>query len=161
MTGFKDNLVSMSPDLMRIALKWTGNKNDAEDLVQEALLRAWEKQHFFKGGNQTAWVVTIMKRILIDIYRKNRNKFETEYKGDIPVDVPEIEVGVEIKEVNKALDVIGKKCKEILLLIAEEYKYKEISEHLEIPMGTVTNRLSRCRKKLHQKLYGPSKYNEI
>ena len=50
---------------------------------------------------------------------------------------------------------------EILLLISEEYKYKEISERLDVPMGTVMNRLLRCRKKLHQELYGLSEYNEI
>ncbi len=152
----------MSPDLMRIALKRTGNKNDAQDLVQEALLKAWEKQHLFKGGNQTAWVVRIMINIFNDKYRKNKNKNETELEAEEGGHVdPAIEAGVEISDVNRALNVIGKKCKIILLLIAEEYKYKEISERLEIPMGTVTNRLLRCRKKLHQELYGSSQYNEI
>ena len=66
MTSFKDNLETMSPALMRIAMKRTGNKNDAEDLVQAALLKAWEKQHLFTGGNQTAWVVTIMINIFND-----------------------------------------------------------------------------------------------
>ena len=152
----------MSPDLMRIALKRTGNKNDAQDLVQEALLKAWEKQHLFKGGNQTAWVVRIMINIFNDKYRKNKNKNETELEAEKGGHVdPAIEAGVEISDVNRALNIIGKKCKIILLLIAEEYKYKEISERLEIPMGTVTNRLLRCRKKLHQELYGSSQYNEI
>ena len=45
--------------------------------------------------------------------------------------------------------------------IAEENKYKEISEILDIPMGTVMNRLLRCRKQLSQALYGTSKYNEV
>ena len=62
---------------------------------------------------------------------------------------------------NEALNKIGDKCKKILLLIAEEYKYKEISERLEVPIGTVMNRLLRCRKQLHQDLYGMSEYNEI
>jgi DNA-directed RNA polymerase specialized sigma24 family protein len=56
MKDFKKNLTSMSPDLFRIAMKRTGNEQDALDLVQDALLRAWEKQNKFTDGNQTAWV---------------------------------------------------------------------------------------------------------
>ena len=73
----------------------------------------------------------------------------------------ESETSSEYKGVNEALNQIGAKCKEILLLISEEYKYKEISDRLGIPMGTVMNRLLRCRKQLHQDLYGMNEYNEI
>ena len=69
--------------------------------------------------------------------------------------------GLELLDVNKALNVIGDKCKKILLLIAEQYEYKEISEKLSIPIGTTMSRLLRCRKQLHQQLYGSSQYNEI
>ena len=188
MKDFKKNLTSMSPDLFRIAMKRTGNEQDALDLVQDALLRAWEKQNKFTDGNQTAWVVRIMINIFNDNYRKSTTKIEVtgedgrELKktpfgnmatkpkfqniGDddfpkVATPANEIEKRIEIQDVNKALNAIGEKCKEILLLIAEEYKYKEISEKLAIPMGTTMNRLLRCRKQLHQDLYGSSKYNEI
>ena len=72
-----------------------------------------------------------------------------------------LEAKLKLKSAKDVLNNLGGKCKEILLLIAEEYKYDEISKRLEIPMGTVTNRLSRCRKQLHQDLYGLSEYNEI
>ena len=73
----------------------------------------------------------------------------------------EFEIRSEFIGITEALNKLGNKCKEILLLISEEYKYKEISERLDVPMGTVMNRLLRCRKKLHQELYGLSEYNEI
>ncbi|MDB9865103.1 RNA polymerase sigma factor [Candidatus Thioglobus sp.] len=73
----------------------------------------------------------------------------------------EFETRSELIGITEALNKLGNKCKEILLLISEEYKYKEISERLDVPMGTVMNRLLRCRKKLHQELYGLSEYNEI
>jgi len=73
----------------------------------------------------------------------------------------EFETRSEFIGITEALNKLGNKCKEILLLISEEYKYKEISERLDVPMGTVMNRLLRCRKKLHQELYGLSEYNEI
>ena len=188
MKDFKKNLTSMSPDLFRIAMKRTGNEQDALDLVQDALLRAWEKQNKFTDGNQTAWVVRIMINIFNDNYRKATTKVEVpgedgaelektpfgnmttmpkfpnvgdNYIPDVATPANEIETHIEIQDVNKALNAIGEKCKEILLLIAEEYKYKEISEKLAIPMGTTMNRLLRCRKQLHQDLYGSSKYNEI
>ena len=53
----------MYPELMRIANRLVEKKDDAADLVQNALLRALEKQNLFKGGNQTGWVITIMKNI--------------------------------------------------------------------------------------------------
>ena len=68
----------------------------------------------------------------------------------------EFETRSEFIGITEALNKLGNKCKEILLLISEEYKYKEISERLDVPMGTVMNRLLRCRKKLHQELYGLS-----
>ena len=73
----------------------------------------------------------------------------------------EFETRSEFIGITEALNKLGNKCKEILLLISEEYKYKEISERLDVPMGTVMNRLLRCRKKLHQELYELSEYNEI
>ena len=207
MSDFNDNLKAMYPDLMRVAMRFTRYDKDAEELVQKALLKALEKQSLFKGGNQTGWVVTIMKNIFNDEYRKNTTSVEIQgEEGRILQDTKwgnrtntdrvvsindlgrdddssaqenpfdninadkgnkeyiylnESETSSEFKGVNEALNQIGAKCKEILLLISEEYKYKEISDRLGIPMGTVMNRLLRCRKQLHQDLYGMSEYNEI
>jgi RNA polymerase sigma factor (sigma-70 family) len=198
------------PNIMRVALNLTRyNRENAEDLVQKTLTKAFEKQELFKGGNLVGWIVTIMKNIFRDEYRKvkttieiqgeeGRNLEKTKWgkktKTDRVVSVHDLisesddisehesdtfdnlnankandeyiflndsETSSEFLGVNEAINQIGEKCKEILLLITEEYKYKEISERLEIPMGTVMNRLSRCRKKLHQELYGVSEYNEI
>ena len=64
MSIFNDNLKTIYPDIMRVAKKMTKyNIDDAEDLVQKALLKALEKQHLYKGGNLTGWVVRIMQNI--------------------------------------------------------------------------------------------------
>ena len=149
----------MYPDIMRVALNLTRyNREDAEDLVQKALMKAFEKQELFKGGNLVGWIVTIMKNIFRDELRKTKGRdFD-----DIDVDtLPDYDPDLEIFDVNKALSKLGDKCRKILLLIAEEYKYAEISEKLSIPLGTTMSRLLRCRKQLHQQLYGSSQYNEI
>jgi len=155
MNIFNDNLKTIYPDVLRVANKLTKYNNaDAEDLVQKTLLRALEKQHLFKGGNLTGWIVRIMQNIFRDDFRKN--------KGKSFVEVDENMLGqfdndnLEILDVNNAINKLSDKCKKVLLLIAEEYKYIEISEQLAIPLGTTMSRLLRCRKKLHQELYGSS-----
>jgi len=160
MSIFNENLKLIYPDIMRVARKLMKyNDTDAEDLVQKTLLKALEKQKLFKDGNLTGWVVTIMQNIFRDEYRKLKGKEFVEVDENTLIKYEDD--GLEILDVNNALNKIGDKCKQILMLIAEEYKYKEISESLDVPMGTVMNRLLRCRKKLHQELYGSSKYNEI
>ena len=168
MNIFNDNLKTIYPDIMRVAKKMTKyNIDDAEDLVQKTLLKALEKQHLYKGGNLTGWVVTIMKNIFRDDLRKIKGKKFIEFdekalnEKDKKKLIKNEDDGLELLDVNKALNVIGEKCKKILLLIAEQYEYKEISEKLSIPIGTTMSRLLRCRKQLHQQLYGSSQYNEI
>ena len=85
MNIFNDNLKTIYPDIMRVAKKMTKyNIDDAEDLVQKALLKALEKQHLYKGGNLTGWVVRIMQNIYRDELRKTKGKdfvdFEDEEK---------------------------------------------------------------------------------
>ena len=178
MNIFNDNLKTIYPDIMRVAKKMTKyNIDDAEDLVQKALLKALEKQHLYKGGNLTGWVVRIMQNIYRDELRKTKGKdfvdFEDEDLSNRDKDklrnkedddlkfLNKNETELMFGNVNEALNQIGDKCKKILLLIAEGYKYKEISEKLSIPLGTTMSNLLRCRKKLHQLLYGSSQYNEI
>jgi RNA polymerase sigma-70 factor, ECF subfamily len=168
MSIFKNNLKEIYPDIMRVAMKLTRyDRENAEDLVQKALIKALEKQKLFKGGNLTGWIVTIMKNIFRDELRKVKGKEFVEISDDnLPPDdigenEKEIEVGERVASVMGALDKIGGKCKKLLLLIGQEYKYKEISVKEDMPIGTVMNSLLRCRKKLHQELYGLSEYNEI
>ena len=181
MSIFNNNLKTIYPDIMRVALKLSRyDRENAEDLVQKALLKALEKQHLFKGGNLAGWVVTIMKNIFLDEYRKVKGKVFVDISDEklSPKDKATLEKGDgefrelgdnesaidaknKVENVMEALNKIGGKCKTILTLIGQEYKYKEISERIDVPMGTVMNSLLRCRKKLHQELYGLSEYNEI
>lgn len=153
------------------------DRERAEDLVQKTLLKALVKQELFKGGNLVGWIVTIMKNVFRDELRKMQNLEIIDIdapempQGDIGVienpdgkgddDGKEIDIGVTVKQVKKILKTMSGNCQSILTLIGEEYKYKEISERLNMPIGTVMSNLLRCRKKLNQKLYGMSKYNEI
>jgi RNA polymerase sigma factor (sigma-70 family) len=181
MSIFNNNLKTIYPDIMRVAMKLSRyDRENAEDLVQKALLKALEKQNLFKGGNLAGWVVTIMKNIFRDEYRKAKGKEFVDISDEklSPKDKTTLEKGdgefrelgdnesaidakKRVEDVMEALNKIGSKCKTILTLIGQEYKYKEISERMDVPMGTVMNSLLRCRKKLHQELYGLNEYNEI
>ncbi len=129
------------------------NEADADDLVQKALLRAFEKQGLFKGGNLTGWIVTIMKNLHIDEIRKVKDKTFVDIEDEV-IAITSDHSNLELDDTRSALKRLGNKCQEILMLIAEEYKYSEISNQLEIPQGTVMSRLLRCRKQLYQELYG-------
>jgi RNA polymerase sigma-70 factor (ECF subfamily) len=153
MSIFGNNLKEMYPDIRRVALKLTKyNDANADDLVQETLLKAFEKQELYKSGNLTGWVVTIMKNLFIDHVRKLKDKTFVDIEDEILVSIDDDKY-LDVADTNSALQRLGKKCQEILLLIAEEYKYSEISERLSIPIGTVMSSLSRCRKELYKELY--------
>ena len=154
MSIFGNNLKEMYPDIRRVALKLTKyNDADADDLVQETLLKAFEKQELYKSGNLTGWVVTIMKNLFIDHVRKLKDKTFVDIEDEILVSIDDDKY-LDVADTNSALQRLGKKCQKILLLIAEEYKYSEISERLSIPIGTVMSSLARCRKELYKELYG-------
>jgi RNA polymerase sigma-70 factor (ECF subfamily) len=154
MSIFGKNLKEMYPDIRRVAMKLTKyNHADADDLVQKTLLKAFEKEYLYKGGNLTGWVVTIMKNLFIDDIRKLKDKIFVDIDDEVMISNNNDKY-LDVSDTNSALKRLGKKCQDILLLVAEEYKYAEISERLSIPIGTVMSGLTRCRKQLYKELYG-------
>ena len=129
------------------------NDADADDLVQKTLLKAFEKQELYKGGNLTGWVVTIMKNLFFDDVRKLKDKVFVDIEDEFLVSNNDDKY-LDVADTISALKRLGKKCQNMLSLIAEEYKYAEISERLSIPIGTVMSGLVRCRKQLYKELYG-------
>jgi len=155
MNTFGSNLKEIYPDLKKAALRITHyNDADADDLVQKGLLRAFEKQDLFKGGNLTGWIVTIMKNIFIDEIRKIKDKQFVDIEDEILVNDYGEHHNLEVNDTRSALARLSKKCQNMLNLIAEEFKYSEISLKLEMPIGTVMSQLQRCRKQLYVELNG-------
>jgi len=152
MSTFGNSLKDTYPYIKRAAMILTGyNKPDADDLVQKAFLRALEKQHLCSHDNVVGWVLTIMKNIFLDDIRRNKGKHFVDIDNEILIS-KDNDI-IEIDDINLALGKLEKKCRNILALMAKEYKYKEISEQLMIPIGTVMSRLSRCREQLFRELY--------
>ncbi len=146
--------------------RWlTGNEHDAEDIVQEAFLRALRSFDTFTVGRDTrAWLLTIVRNCCRTWYRMNRSQGATT-ECDIdsqPASAtwsdPE---GTFIRNsqsqlVRQAIEELPFEYQEILILRElEELSYKEIALIVEIPLGTVMSRLSRARNELYIRLRRP------
>jgi RNA polymerase sigma-70 factor (ECF subfamily) len=144
------------------ALRLSHNPDDAKDLLQETVLRAYRGFHQFKPGtNCRAWLLTILYNTFRTAYRRgareqlaNTNEeFEQEienrsFADHSPRDNPERMVAERMTGhlIEQALDTIPKEFREALLLVdLHELNYHEVAEVLEIPIGTVKSRVSRGR----------------
>ncbi|MCC6574193.1 MAG: sigma-70 family RNA polymerase sigma factor [Planctomycetes bacterium] len=162
--------------LYTAALHLTRNPRDAEDLLQDAYLRAYEKFDQFKPGtNLKAWLHRILFNRFVNLYRQKRSRGEGASFEDV-----EPFVGAEEKQaagdfsgaqqaakamadpaflngldsrLKKALESISDEYREILILnVLGEMPYKDIAEQLGIPIGTVMSRLSRAKSVLRDKV---------
>jgi RNA polymerase sigma-70 factor (ECF subfamily) len=134
---------------------------DAEDVVQEACLRALRFFDGFRGGDSRAWLLKIVRNTCYSWVRKNR---PTELSDEFDETVHSTEVLGEDAEaklvsranseqVRKALEALPAGFREVLVLREiEELSYKEISDITGVPMGTVMSSLSRARRRLREEL---------
>jgi RNA polymerase sigma-70 factor, ECF subfamily len=165
-TSFEAEAMVHLDALYRVALRLTGNASDADDLVQETMLkayRAWEQ--YERGTNAKGWLLTILRHAFINEYRRRTRHPET-------VDVDTIEpfaVFPEVQdddpqgaffdrivddEVLRAIDALPEAFRETLVLSdVEGMSYQEIAKILEVPVGTVKSRLFRARHLLQAKLF--------
>jgi RNA polymerase sigma-70 factor (ECF subfamily) len=152
--------------LYRTALRMTGEPGAAEDLVQDAFLKAWKNFHRFeRGTNFKAWIFTILTNAYINDYRRAARA------SAVVTDFSEIEpAGAEetphltADEVGRLGDRLGDQAKRALEKVPDEFRlvfllstiedmsYKDIAAMLGIPIGTVMSRLFRARKILREEL---------
>jgi RNA polymerase sigma-70 factor (ECF subfamily) len=164
--------------LYNYAFYLTKDEDDANDLVQDTFVKAFRFiENFQDGTNEKAWLFKIMKNGFINDYRKKTNlplhlSFDTIIETrnedeDINPDVDKEDLhdasdsfkGLIGDEVTIALESLPYDYRQIILLAdIEEFSYEELSEILEIPIGTVRSRLFRARNMLKEKLkkYGQS-----
>lgn len=161
----KEALVHLDA-LYRVGLRLTGNAADADDLVQETMLKAYRSwDQYQPGTNAKGWLLTILRNSFINEYRRRTRHPET-------VDVDTIEpfaVFQDIQEedpqgaffdqivddeVLRAIDGLPEAFRETVVLSdVEGMSYQEIGKILGIPVGTVKSRLFRARQMLQGKLY--------
>ena len=155
--------------LYNYAYWMTGDRDDADDLLQETFLKAyrfWDK--YEKGTNIKAWLFKIMKNSYINLYRKDKrepDKVDYEdvqnFYNDIraestnPNDLQEqIFGGLLDDEISAALESLPEEFRTVVILCdIEGLPYEEIAEFVDCPIGTVRSRLHRARKMLQTELF--------
>src|SRR3979411_344967 len=144
--------------LYRVALRLSGNPADADDLVQETMLKAYRSwDQYQKGTNAKGWLITILRNSFINEYRRRTRHPETvdvdtiepfAVFSDIQDDDPQGAFFDRIvdDEVLRAIDQLPEAFRETVVLSdVEGMSYQEIAGILEIPVGTVKSRLFRAR----------------
>jgi RNA polymerase sigma-70 factor (ECF subfamily) len=142
--------------------RWlAGNDHDAQDVAQEATLRAFRFFGNFRGENARAWLLTIVRNTFYTWLRKNRlpeNTVEVDDETlaseDVLVDAEGASVPfADAAAVRRAIAELPVEFREIVVLREMEgFSYKEIAELAEVPIGTVMSRLARARKLLQKRL---------
>lgn len=166
---FEEQMLPHLDTLYRAALSMTRNPSDAEDLVQETFLRAFQnKDKFISGTNSRAWLFRILTNLYINEYRRKKREPEktsledTEefflYRrmSDKQGGTPETTVllQIEAEAVREAVAKLPDDYRETVVLAdLNGLSYQEISEQLEIPLGTVRSRLSRGRNLIQRALW--------
>ncbi len=154
---FQKSLTGLENKMYYFALSLTSNSDRAHDLVQETYLRALTYQSKFSSDtNLMAWVYTIMKNTFINEYRRNVKAKTTLESQSINLHVsfakedfyPSVESIHAEKEIYKKIDLLEEEFREPFQLFLNGYKYKEIAERLDLPLGTVKSRIFFTRKKL-------------
>ena len=155
---FEERLQDGSRLAFRLALSVLRNREDAEDVAQEALLRAYQNfQSLRDRGRFRAWLARIAWRLALDRWRSAKRRETREDAVTQPVAPPTAEDLAASSEfrghVQKAMDELPEKLRIVLVLAAVEgYDLNEVAALLEIPSGTVKSRLHLARRRMAEKL---------
>lgn len=158
---FHAAVVGLYKSLKPIAIKLTRDSEEANDLLQETLLKAIANQDkFAEGTNLKAWLYTIMKNTFITNYHRlvKRKTFidttDNLHFINSTRHVTENEAGgkIAMDEIQAAVQSLTYEYKTPFLMHFRGYKYHEIAEILDIPIGTVKNRIHIARKELKSRL---------
>lgn len=158
---FTNALLGLSDKLHYYALSLTSDSERADDLLQETFLKAlMYRDKFAQNTNFKAWIYTIMKNTFINDYRrkvKTKNTFEgsnNEFHLMFTKDkvYPAPDSFYSSKEITKSIDALEDEYRIPFTMFLDGYKYKEIAEELDLPLGTVKSRIFFTRKKLEKAL---------
>jgi RNA polymerase sigma-70 factor (ECF subfamily) len=164
-TAFDREAVGHLPQLRRASLGLTRNRADAEDLVQDAYVRALGASKRFEWGSDLrAWLLTTLRNLARN-HRRDQHRAKVHANSDdadraaagvaAPGDSPEDALlsRTLAPQLQAALESLPKALRDsVWLRDVEERSYAEIARHLRIPIGTVMSRISRGRRLLHDRL---------
>jgi RNA polymerase sigma-70 factor (ECF subfamily) len=150
--------------LLRVGQTVTGSWTDAEDLVQETLIRAWRAVDRFDGAHPRAWLLTILRHTHLNMVRRQRPVLADDddgLEGKRPAFGAAVERSPEEQvldtmldaELDRAVAALDAEFRTVLLLVdVDQLSYAEAAEVLGVPVGTVTSRLSRARDRVRREI---------
>jgi RNA polymerase sigma-70 factor (ECF subfamily) len=148
----RDVMLAAVPSLRAFAISLCGNVDRADDLVQEALLRAWANLDSFQPGtNMSAWLFTILRNLFRSEYRKRRREVEDAdgSYADSLTSLPDQTSHLELDEFRRALNLLPADQRESLILVgASGFSYEETAQICGCAVGTVKSRVNRARSRL-------------
>lgn len=158
---FQAQLLGLQDNMMCFAMQLTANREDAQDLLQDTTLKVLDNQDKFTDNtNFKGWVLTVMRNIFINNYHKVVRVQTMVDKGADLYNVDTInhsgfdspEGTCDIKEINRAIEGLNEEMRVPFAMFVSGYKYNEIAEKLDIPMGTVKSRIFTARQELQGEL---------
>lgn len=158
---FTQSIIDNSNFLKPVAAALTSDKDAAQDLIQDTLYLALKNKDKFDGSNLRGWLSTIMRNHFINGYRRKSVRKEITSTSEInelllnhnqfSVDNP-AEVNLNFKSLLAILDTLPAKLKKAFTMYFEGYKYDEIAEAMQEPVGTTKSRIHFARKILNTKV---------
>jgi RNA polymerase sigma-70 factor (ECF subfamily) len=148
------SLPALLPRLWRFALRLTGHKHDAEDLVQRACIRALERGHQLQSGSSTlSWMFSIVHTVWLNEMRARQVRNHASLQADehlaatlVDSSCLDPETNALHQQVIAAFESLPAAQRAVMLLVVVEgLSYREAAEVLEVPVGTIMSRLSRAR----------------
>lgn len=159
--SFKKDLLKVQEDLLRFAYKLTANTEEAFDLRQETSLKALDNEDkYMPDTNFKGWVYTIMRNIFINNYRKITrdqtfvDQTENLYhlNGNPEWAIVNTESNYDLKEMRRIVNSLPRDYKIPFSMHVSGFKYREIAEKLDLPLGTVKSRIYFTRQRLQHEL---------
>jgi RNA polymerase sigma-70 factor (ECF subfamily) len=152
-TPSKPDVIDLLPRLQRYAHALTRDNAAAEDLVQDALVRAYERHHTFRpDGNLRTWLMSVLHNVFIDGRRRQRaeaRKIEHSAVTSDGTAPPEQEWHLRLKQVGEAFANLPDEQRAAVYLVSiEGLSYQDAAQSLDIPVGTLMSRLGRGRAAL-------------
>ena len=159
--SFKQRLLGLQGNLLSFAYQLTTDKDEARDLLQDTTLKALDNEEkYVDNVNFKGWIFTIMRNIFINNYRQTVRKstiidqtedlYHLNISQDSGLSTPEGSYAV--KEITEALEHFSDDYRIPFNMYVAGYKYNEIAEQMNLPLGTVKSRIFFARKRLREQL---------
>ncbi len=157
---FQSNLMTLQANLFNFAMMLTSNRDDANDLLQDTTLKALDNQEkYAEGTNFKGWVFTIMRNIFINNYRRSArtatmvdttdNLYHLNLSQDSGLETPD--GSYTAQEITAAINSFSDDFRIPFSMHVAGYKYNEIADKMNLPLGTVKSRIFFARKKLQER----------